>query len=228
MAQSDHPKAFAGIAVGAAFPQSSFAGTEFEKNDQGYAQNGNYLEVNAGYRFMNNLGGVIMFRGQRHEYDVQTQANQLASEYPGNTIKVESEQWTRTGVMIGLNGILPLGPEKRTALELKGMIGSMKAVIPEQTLRASNANEWEEINFAEADNSAFAYLAGIALRYNISPRFALSVTGDYLSSEHTFDVTVSSRYSGPAGSSEALTENAAFTQKIETINVGLGLAYRFF
>ncbi len=76
-AQSDHPKAFAGIAAGVAMPQGSFANKEVGEPGTGFAETGFTYNINAEYRFANNLALVAMAHSQAHNRNMQPIADKM-------------------------------------------------------------------------------------------------------------------------------------------------------
>ncbi|RYF79770.1 MAG: hypothetical protein EOO03_17885, partial [Chitinophagaceae bacterium] len=194
-AQSDHPKAFVGVGGGISIPQGDFAGTHHTKFGQGFAKNGSHVDISVGYRFANHFGGMLLLRGQNNVVDIEQMAKSAIPTSPGTIITVESENWRQTSIMAGIFGILPIGVEKKFALEARGMTGYAKAVLPERTTTVTRPADAYWIKNKESESLAFSYLAGLSFRYNLSPRFALSLSGDYMASQHTFkDVTYVNTY----------------------------------
>ncbi len=97
-------------------------------------------------------------------------------------------------------------------------MGIASTTLPEYTIYLDR----QYITSSQVKSSDMVYIVGLGLRYNLSPRLALSFFASYMASDHEFEnIKVTQD-----GSGELNDQNADY--KIETLHSGIGLAYRFF
>ena len=196
-AQADR-KGFIGLGLGASIPSGDFGDNVYTNEDAGFAKTGAFIDLHAGYKFSEVVGGMLLVRGQIHEVDE-------VAPSPGTS--VEADPWVTTSYMIGPFVSFPLNDDNSIAFEARGLVGYAQSRTPEVIFRTGGIR-----TVAETDRGGgFAWLVGTGVKFNLSDAFGLGLHVDYMSTNPEFE---------PANTEK-------FTQPMNLINAGLSFDIGF-
>jgi opacity protein-like surface antigen len=80
----------------------------------------------------------------------------------------------------------------------------------------------EETYFSKhsGKTASFSYMLGTGIRFHLNSNYAIRVCGDYFHCKPSFSVSEES-------TEESISENSTYDMKVGTINLNIGLAYKF-
>jgi opacity protein-like surface antigen len=104
-------------------------------------------------------------------------------------------------------------------LDFRAVAGLSLLLSPPWELTV-NTSEETYFTRRSGKTASFAYMLGTGIRFNINSHYAIRVSGDYFHSKPSFSVSEESEAGGATGSS-------TYDMKVGTINLNLGIAYKF-
>ena len=225
-AQYESKKAYVGISIGPSVGVGDFGSSDFNLESAGFASTGFDINLNFAYRITSNFGFAAMIMIQSNPFDdksflagfkSQTRYNNGATL---NFISVEANSWGMVSFMPGLFASIPIDSRGKIIIEPRGHFGLITAVSPYIKTTFREANRTEYLEQANGVGFGLGYSLGGGMRYNLSDRMALLLNADYLKTNPKFlDVTFTDSRQG--------TYLISFQQKMEVVNVSVGLAIRF-
>jgi hypothetical protein len=99
------------------------------------------------------------------------------------------------------------------------MMGFISATSPDLTINLSTteASEWVKQN--STSSVAFAYLAGMGLKYDAGKRLSVLVNFDYLGAKPEFENVETTTSLGDI-------DKSTYSQTFGSVSIGLGVGYR--
>lgn len=204
-------RGYLGISLGSAIPLSSFG-----KDGAG---TGGVLDAHFAYKLKKNAGLAVLLRGQYHPVNVQSLAGRLEQVAPGVNTNVKGDGWSSGGVMAGVYSVYPLDQKGTAIFELKTLAGFMTTASPLVDMRFSSSEGSGWVRQHSATATAFSYLVSLGMRFNTGNRMSFMLNADYMDYSPNFKNV---RITTSMGTKE--THN--MTQKIQTINISAGIAFR--
>jgi hypothetical protein len=228
-AQSDKPKpkGFLALNAGLGLPIGNFAGTDFNKNDQGFAILGVNFHLANGIPLFNSHFGIatkIDF-GINPVDDValrlafRNSINNPSYNYTAKSLSNYTYSTTLIGLFITL-------PTKRFSFDYRLQAGIMYAKTPTLNFIASNNTLIVNSTLYETNATAFAFNIGLGVRYSIVPKLCLLFNIDYLDASPTFTSKSVTKTSIP-GSTDTETSYTTSKQNISLINASFGIGWQF-
>ena len=216
-------KSYLGLSFGASLPKQDFALNSLDENG-GYALPGLLLDFSAAYipDYYFGLAGTMTFGSNVPKVD------QLKSDILDNIPEDIPEgveaifnygSWIYTNVMTGPIVTLPI---RKISIEARFLAGVSFLMSPptELTVQTADSSYFQSRN---ARNVNFGYMAGGGIRYHVKEEYSFRLYADYFSSNASINLTDEN---SPLG--EIATEKVSnYTLKVRTLNIGVGLAYRF-
>jgi hypothetical protein len=208
-----------GISIGSSIPVGDFALTD-TTDEAGWAKAGAVVDFTFSYRIgESNFGVTAMLRGQANQVDAQGLADEFAKQLPGVNITVESKPWSIGGFLVGGFAAFPVSDI--ATFEARAMVGYLNASSP--TLDITVYSDW--IKQESGSASSFTYLIGAGFKIDISNNLYLLTNLDYMSAEPEFK-NVTTTYSDSVDNIGG-SDSFDFKQKIGTVNISAGIAFKF-
>jgi hypothetical protein len=212
-------KGYVALSLGSSVPTGDFASKSMDNRSAGFAKVGAMFDISFAYKLDKYFGIIGMLRGQAHKTDAQAMANEMIKQMSVDNIRVttEAENWRIGALLIGSYGNFPI--QKDLSFETRAMLGLMSVDPPNATfnLSTSDGSGWVKQN--SSTSSAFAYLFGMGLKYNVGKSVCMLVNMDYLGATPKFknvEVTSSIGYD----------EKNDYYQSLGSFNFSFGVGYR--
>ena len=211
-------KVYIAVSLGSSSPIGDFSSKDPNNNSAGFANSGAIFDISFAYKFNKNFGITALLRGQANITDAQAIADELVKQNPTLSSKVKSGMWSIGGYMLGGYGSFPIS--EKVSFDSRIMFGFLTATSPEFNVNLSGPGGSAWIKQKSKSSSAFAHLIGVGFKWDAGKVISLLANFDYLGAKPEFRnvETISS-----LGQSEKNT----FSQRFGTINVGVGIGFRF-
>ena len=213
-------RSYLGLSFGASLPSEEFAKTSLAE-DGGYALPGFVIEFSGAYVFDYYFGiaGTFTFSSNPPDKDqLQKDLIDAITEVPPEVEDVTFNQgaWMYSNLMAGPFLTIPIA---FMSLDFRAVAGLSILLSPPWELTVQTPGE-TYFTTRSGSTASFAYMLGTGIRFHINPNYAIRVSGDYFHSKPTFSVDENSAVGGATGKS-------SYDMSVGTINVNLGIAYRF-
>ena len=211
---------FLGLSFGASLPGEEFAKKSLDE-DGGYAENGFVVEFSGAYIFDYYVGIAGTFTFSSNSPDRVQYGEDLKEAIPGplppdTEVDIQMGNWMYSNLMAGPIVTIPVW---KLNFDFRGVAGLSFMLSPPQELYiVSGENEYFERRSGKTVN--FAYMLGTGVRFNVNTAYAIRLSADYFRSKPSFDVDEN----GIVGS---ITGKSSYEMNIGTVNINLGIAYRF-
>ncbi|MBX3238814.1 MAG: hypothetical protein KIT80_08540 [Chitinophagaceae bacterium] len=212
-------RGYIGISVGSSMPIGNFASKNANASKAGLATTGAIFDVSFAYKLKKNFGLAALLRGQYNPVDVQPLADRMNREFPGVRTYANGDGWSSGGFMGGVYSSSPLNQKATAVFELKTLVGFMNTTSPQIDMNASSSEGSIWIRQNSATATSFSYLIGAGMRFNAGKRIAFILNADYLNYTPNFKNLKTTTSMGSS-------ENSNATQEIQTLNIGVGIAFR--
>jgi opacity protein-like surface antigen len=226
--RGDGGKLIIGVSVGAGIPMGAY-GTADNKtivvhnvtvtdtsNRNGWAKTGFHFNANIGYKFTDNIGGMLMIGGNMNGFNA---AAYDTKNYPHAAGTTTATSHYIGSYLVGPFLNLPVGD--KFAITARVLVGLMTAKYADLTETSGALSSVSKV----ASVSTFGYDAGAGVKIGITDAVGLALNVDYLAGNPTFKsetVTVNS----PIGnSSHTYTGTSAMSTSIVNASVGIVLSF---
>ncbi|MEL7161121.1 MAG: outer membrane beta-barrel protein [Bacteroidota bacterium] len=212
------PKFFLGASFGTSYSLSDFADTDFRNPDAGFAKNGQKIDLYGGVPLDNRLTLTGVLRYQSFATEIGDLIEAFNTENPGADFVGSTEDWRTYYFLAGLAYRVPI--KRKFALFPRFGIGPLLANNPGISLNSPNTSITN--NFSRSSKTGFGLglEIGIGLRTYLGRRFALLPTFTFSGGFVTIQEVVTT------------TDNVVVTSNyqpvIQSFNLGISLAYRFY
>jgi hypothetical protein len=211
-------KGYIAISVGPSFPTGDFASKDMDNESAGFAKTGAIFDLSFGYKIGKNFGVSALLRGQSNKVDAQAIADEMSKQFTSDiTGTVRTGSWGVGGFLVGGYGSFPVA--KQLSFDSRLMVGFISATSPDMTINLSSSDGSGWVKQSSASGTAFAYLAGIGLKYNAAKRLCVLMNFDYLGAKPEFEDVETTSSMGDYGKS-------TYSQTFGSINIGFGVGYR--
>ncbi len=215
-------KAYLGISIGPGIPMKDLARQEAASKAAGWARLGAALDLSFVQPLgEGNFGLKALLRAQRNPTDEKAVQEAFSDPFISLTYRAELADWRLGALLLGGLGSFPLSG--KASLNTSAMIGLLGSTQPALTITTTGRGGSTITRQASATTTAFAYLVGAGLTYDLSPNLYLLAQVDYLASAPTY-ANVATTISD--GNTEVLAGTASWCQKIGTLNFSLGVALK--
>ncbi len=224
LAQYESRKGYAGLSIGTSIPMDVFSSTD-NYEESGYAKTGVAFNLNFAYRLATNFGLTAMMFVQVNPFDDEGLHNNLKGAaslgtIPVNIVSVNGGSWGQSGFMVGGFGSIPIGTSGKFIFEPRAMVALITAISPKVEIQIKSGNRIFTEEQQAGAGAAIGLSFGGGFRFNLSDRIALLLNGDYVESNPKF-------YDVEYWHSDGSISYLSFQQKMQAVNVTLGLAFRF-
>jgi hypothetical protein len=207
------------VAVGLASPYGNYAAKNITNNTSGFAKTGLSFDASIAKILWWRTGAVLMYRNQINKVDVPTLINQYSQKYPNIDRTVLYNPWKINSFMIGSYSSFPLGRTRYLSLDIKLMLGMVRATSPQMTLNSPLGFNTTSVQQVTNSASTFAYCFGLGFKLYVTRFFFMVLQADYLGAKPKFENVPTVVSAG-----NIIMNN--FTQSISTLNLNIGFAYR--
>ena len=212
-------KSYISISVGAAIPQGDYGLKDLTESSAGFAKTGINMEVSVAKIIKGKTGIAFMYRNQSNNVDQASFSSQYAIRYPSVNWEVVTNPWKINAFMVGSYNSFPIGERKRVSLDLKFLLGMVKATSREIVATGQLPGGYIYTEQLTGISNSFAYCLGLGLKFEISANCFILIHADYLNTSPTFKNIF---IQNAVGANYTTT----FTQDMSTINCNIGLAFR--
>ena len=211
-------KGYIGISAGPNLPVGEYASTDFSSDAAGWAKLGVNIDISFAYQFgEGNLGIAALLRGQVNPTDAQAMEDFYNNSFSGANWTVNGESWKLGGLLLGGYGSFPIS--EKTSFDTRVMAGFLNSALPSFTVTATNDGSTGWYKHESVTAISFAYLAGVGLKFDISPKLYLLTNVDYWASNPKFkDVKITA--------SDGTTSTDSFEPGIGSFSVSVGIALK--
>ena len=209
-----------GLSFGWSFPGDDFARKSLT-GDGGYALDGFVVEFSGACIFDYYLGVAGTFTFSSSQPDRIQLGEDIKNDFPATVppdvgVDIQMGNWLYSNIMTG--PILTI-PVWKLNFDLRGVAGLSFLMSPDQELYAtSGTEEFYERRSGQPVN--FAYMLGTGIRFNVNQAYAFRLSADYFSSRQSFTVDEN-------GLVSTITGKRSYDMNVTTVNLNLGIAYRF-
>ena len=160
-----------------------FGKTDYRNDATGFAKTGFMWDITAGYTLFKRLGVIVMYRSQQQPFDNEAYGSERT--WFDTEVKATSEPWKLRSGLAGMYFSQPIS--KRFSIEpkvLRGITYSKPAAIHEICYAWDRKTYYPEIS--GPSTRSFSILVGLNFKYNLSERFYLQASVDYMKSKSNY------------------------------------------
>ncbi|GAB4311499.1 MAG: hypothetical protein Kow00127_01550 [Bacteroidales bacterium] len=224
-------ESFLGLTLGAALPQGTFAGTDYNDPGNGYAQTG-FLFTFDGAIFPDDylgIGATVSYGSNNPDKQLYKSdlTNDLINRYPDleqylDQLYFDYGVWRYMNFHIGPNITANAG---KFNFDVRALAGLSLGWAPDQLIQITQNDEQlfsRRINAKAIPTLGFTVGGGI--RYAMSSGYVLRVIVDYSNLKPPYDATESVNIDPEEG---VITETKEVAVPFKNIQIGIGIAYNF-
>lgn len=215
-AQSTAKKSSIFIGLGPSIPIGDFASKNSSDEKDGLATTGFYFDLGYQYQFSKNVGAIAIFKWKTH--GIAKEALRYAvPDGSGGRLSINAGSWKTASVLGGVIQTFALSKSENFKIEFREAAGIQFTSTPELDVNYNIPGVGSSSGKQESQSAkSFAYLLGMAFKYQLSSTLGLRLYGDFNNSNANFKAfTVNS-----GGTTVTVPSSK---QKTGTIDVGLGL-----
>lgn len=212
------PKGYVGMSLGPSIPLNDFASSNSQNEDAGFASNGAIFDLSFAYKLGNgNFGITGLLRGQENNFNTSEMEEGLSKLYGSSNWTVESDGWIQGALMLGGFGSFPISD--KATFNIKGMLGYMVPSSPDLTITSTSILGTIWIEQSRKTIATVGYLLGAGFNFSITDNLYLSTSLDMMNTNAEFkNVKLTA--------SDGLIDTYTFAQKIQTLNIALGIGFQ--
>lgn len=212
------PKFYVGLSYGTSFPVFSFRSSDVTVDNAGFAKDGNKADIYAGYILNEKWILTAGYRYQIFETDVTEAIETFTANNPGFDFSGTTKDWQVSYLLFGFAYRVDI--TKRFRIYPRFSLGPMMANNPGISIESPNSKITQNFQRSSETGFGIGYELGIGLQTNLGKRFSLMPNFAYCQGQPNIkDVTVTTNN---------LSTTTDFQPIIQTFNLGLSLAYRFY
>jgi len=214
-------RSYLGLSFGASLPSEEFAKKSLAE-DGGYALPGFVIEFSGAYVFDYYIGiaGTFTFSSNPPDRDALKQdlIDAITGPVPPEIEEVifNHGAWMYSNLMAGPFFTIPIAFMN---LDFRAVAGLSVLLSPPWELTV-HTSEGTYFTSRSGNTASFAYMLGTGIRFHINSNYAIRVSADYFHSKPTFSVNENSAVGAATGKS-------TYDMSVGTINLNIGIAYRF-
>lgn len=208
------------LSFGASIPSGEYAKKSLLE-DGGFAQQGFVVEFSGAYIFDYYLGVAGTATFSNNPPDRTAYGDDIRNLFPGSlpedvTVNINMGNWQYANIMVGPMFTLPVW---KLNFDLRTVVGLSFLLSPPQELYATDGTD-ELFESRSGQTVNFAYMLGTGIRFNVNDSYAIRLSADYFRSKPSFGIDEDSL-------TGILTGKTNYEMNIGTVNINIGLAYRF-
>ena len=202
------------VSYGSSIPLGDFAEANSQNSGSGYANTG--LSSHAGIRYQLNDGGFHILLGaqsQVNTFDVAAYDREITLLDPSLDWSVKADLYSLSAFLVGFQQDFKVSEKTQTLVVAQ--MGLSFAEDPMMSLMEFNTGYW--LVSSSNYSAAVAFKFGGQARVQFANNFYLTVSANYLASDHEFTNT-------ELFFSDGDYQQSSFSKKFNTFNIQLGLA----
>lgn len=217
-AQTDSPDFYLGISYGRAFTLGDFGDDDITNPDSGFAADGSKLDLFGGFFLNEKVTVTGTFRYQTFTTEIENLIEDISTDNPDLNFSGNTEDWNVYYLFLGITYKIKV--YKRFSLYPRFGIGPMWVDTPGFSIRSLDNELTQNLSRSSASGLGFAYELGIGLVTNLGKHLSLMPTFTLSSGIATIqDVE---------NTTDNVVVTSSFDAKVQSFNLGLSLAYRFY
>lgn len=209
---------FIGASYGKSFSLGDFKDTDIGNPDAGFADDGNKLDIFGGYNLNDRIILIGNFRYQTFDTEIGNLVEDYNNEIPDANFSGNSGDWSVYSFSIGLAYEVKI--YKKFSVYPRISLGPM--LVNNPGINISSPNPMVTQNFSRSSESGFGFVyeVGLGFKTNLGKRFALMPAFAFSNGfARIADVTTIT---------DTILVNSNYDVKIQSFNMGLSMAYKFF
>lgn len=212
------PKFYLGASYGTCFSIGDFEDTDPTNPNAGFAKDGQKFDIYGGKFLTEKITLTGTFRYQTFDTEIEDLIEAFNTENPGSEFSGSTEDWKVYYLLVGI--AYQVNITQKIDFFPRFGLGPMIANNPGITINAPNAMVTQ--NFSRSAESGFGmgFELGIGLKTELGRHFALMPTFTFSGGLVTIADVVTT--------TDNVTVTSDFDPAIQSFNLGLSLAYRFY
>lgn len=212
------PKFYLGVSYGTSYSIGDFEDTEISNPDAGFAKDGQKFDLYGGFFLTNKITLTGTFRYQTFDTEIEDLIEAYKAENTGLDFTGSTENWETYYFLFGLAYRIQIG--KKFDFFPRLGLGPLIANNPGISINAPNAMVSQNFNRSSETGIGLGYEIGIGLRTDLGKHFSLMPT-------FTIGGGVV-RISDVVTTTDNIEIVSDYEPTIQSFNLGLSLAYRFY
>ena len=206
-----------GFAFGPGFASGKFAASDVNDTTNGLALTGLQLNLHFEYELFSKGSGIAVLMSQiKNPFDIDKVREKYESQYPNYQWNVTENSWKLYAAGAGLYFKKDF---TKISAELRVLAGYANLSTPNFTMTFDSAYQSTSVTYPLYTAKAIFYDAGIGLTYPLKKNVAITLQADYFYTHpnfHEVNYTILPYF---------YSSSVNFTQKVELINIGVGLSW---
>ena len=217
--EGQEAKFYIGLSFGTSYSIGDFEDTDITNPDAGFAKNGQKFDLYGGFFINEKVTLTATLRYQSFNTEVEDIIENFSAEDPNAAFTGSTEDWETYYLLLGAAYQIKLGPKFKFFPRLA--LGPLWVTTPGITVSAPPDGTFNP-SFSRSSETGFGlgYEIGIGLRTDLGKHFSLMPTFTFSGGVVTVSdvVTITNR----------LEITGDYQPRIQSFNLGLSLAYRFY
>ncbi len=215
---AEEAKFYIGLSYGTSFTLGDFKDTDIENPDAGFADNGQKFDIYGGYFLNDKITITGTFRYQSFNTDIDDLVNTFRENNPGIEFSGGTEDWQTYYFLVGIAYKLKI--TKKFNIFPRVGLGPLFVSNPGITINNISGAPIESFNRSSETGAGLGYEFGLGFRTDLGRRFSLMPTFTFSGGIVTINDVVSR--------TDNIAVSADYSPRIQSFNLGLSLAYRFY
>ena len=211
-------KFYIGASFGTSYALSDFKDTDITNPNAGFADDGTKLDIYGGFFLNDKVTLTGTFRRQSFATQIGGLIDDFNTDNPDSNFSGNTEDWQVYSVLIGAAYKIPV--YKKFVLYPRIGIGPMVVNNPGITISSTDTAITQNFSRSSESGFGFGYELGIGLKTDLGKHFTLMPTftfsGGYTTIRDVESIT------------DSVTVTSNFDAKIQSFNLGMSIAYRFY
>jgi hypothetical protein len=214
----EQPKFYIGVSYGPSIAVGDFEDKNVDNSDAGFAENGHKLDIFGGYFITKNITITGIFRYQSFDTDISNIIEDFNAQNPEDDLTAASEEWRTYALFAGIAYEVKL--TRNFSLFPRLGLGPLLVTNPSVSAIISRGEEASNVDRGSETDIGLGYEVGVGLRKNLGRRFALTPMLTFSGGV----VSIANVETGTNG----VVETRNYRPKIQSINFGLAVGYKFY
>ncbi|MEL6976329.1 MAG: outer membrane beta-barrel protein [Bacteroidota bacterium] len=219
-AQTDpqNAKFYIGASFGTSFSLGDFKDTDIGNPDAGFADNGTKFDLYGGFYLNDRVTLTGTLRYQTFDADIGGLVQQFSEENPGISFSGSTGNWDVYSLLIGI--AYKVNISKKFSVFPRFGMGPMIVNNPGISVSSPDVAITENFNRSSESGFGINFEIGIGLKTNLGKHFALMPAFTYSGGIATIKDVVAT--------TDNITATGDFDARIQSFNLGISIAYRFY
>jgi len=212
------PKFYLGASYGTSYSIGNFKDTDVSNPDAGFAKNGKKLDVYGGRYLNEKLTLTGTFRYQTYETEIEDLIETYNTENPGSNFTGSTEDWKAYYLLAGM--AYKVNVTSKFHFFPRFGLGPLFVTNPGMTITSLNGSVTNSFIRSSETGFGLGYELGIGLQTDLGKHFSLMPTFTFSGGLVTIPDVITT--------TDNIIITDDFQPRIQSFNLGLSLAYRFY